>query len=74
MERCEYNPVTKKPSLDPPAEGDCQNEATIIVGAMGQWYLYLACAMRPEFGKFKQKSLDKGPPMRMAKDEVTDDQ
>lgn len=54
-ERCEYNPVLKQPSWEPPLPTDCRNDATLSVGANGQWHVCDACAALPEFAKYRRR-------------------
>lgn len=55
-ERCEYNPIMLTLSHDPPAEGDCPNDATLCVGAYGEWHLCDSCAKLEEFKRFKSRA------------------
>lgn len=57
MARCEYNPETGKAAMEPPSPGDCPNEATVAVGADGQWHLCHSCESRPEFRPFRRRKL-----------------
>lgn len=50
------NPCEWDPARDAPALGDgtgCPNEATISVGAAGEWHLCERCASLPRFGRFR---------------------
>jgi hypothetical protein len=44
MSRCFWNPVHSRNATDPPSEGDCANDATVLVGASGRWELCASCA------------------------------
>ena len=60
MSRCEWDPkhnraarvLGRHRSDDVIVEG-CPNEATICVGANGQWHLCESCAELPEFRRFR---------------------
>lgn len=55
---CEWFSVSWNPHLvgRPALECDPWHaEATVLVGARGQWRLCAACARRPEFKKFKAR-------------------
>jgi len=52
-ERCEWNPRFNKPSSDPPAPGDCQNEAILCVGRSPNWHLCESCAAESRFKRFR---------------------
>lgn len=54
MSLCEYNPVKHGPAYNPPAPGDCPNEATVIVGAKANWHLCGSCASLDEFKQMKK--------------------
>lgn len=49
MSRCFWNPLHSRNATDPPSEGDCANDATILVGASGRWELCASCAALPIF-------------------------
>jgi hypothetical protein len=62
MSRCEYNPTLKVPALEPPGDTDCPNEATVVVGAKGQWHLCESCAALPDFKQFRKRGSLARPP------------
>jgi hypothetical protein len=51
-ERCEWDPV--RDSAAEEADG-CPNEATLSVGADGNWHLCESCAALPEFDCFRKR-------------------
>lgn len=65
MSYCEWNPEEDKPAechLTNPEESHigCKNEATIAVGANGQWHLCESCAKLPRFKRFRVRIPLKG--------------
>lgn len=48
---CEYNPEKKAAAF----ENEVHAQATMIVGAKGQWRLCASCAALPEFRRFKTR-------------------
>lgn len=48
-ERCEFNPATGEASLT--HHSGCPNEATLSVGANGQWHVCASCAEHPALKK-----------------------
>ena len=60
---CEWNPTQSIPASSIPVVENgkrvwrnyrgCPNDATLIVGAEGQWRLCQACSELPEFRRFK---------------------
>lgn len=55
-ERCDWNPKRHDVAYEPAREGDCPNEATVIVGGNGRWHLCDSCAALPEFSRFKART------------------
>lgn len=53
MTRCEWNPAHHIPAWWPGLHGDCLNDATVTLGAKGDWHLCASCAALPEFRRFK---------------------
>lgn len=56
-ERCEWNPRVDRPAQTPPAEGDCENNATLSVGVVDNWHLCKPCSDRPVFARMKKSEL-----------------
>lgn len=56
MSLCEYNPEKKAPATLLPSEGDCKNEATVSVGAAGEWHLCDSCAALPFFKRLRKRT------------------
>jgi hypothetical protein len=63
---CEYNPVTRGPSCIPPLPGDCKNDATLMIGAKGEWHICASCAALPEFKKYRVRRALKATASREA--------
>lgn len=57
MSKCEWNPVEHCAAEEPSKAFDCQNEATLSVGADGQWHLCQSCATDPYFKRFKTRAV-----------------
>lgn len=53
MSPCEWNP-----NKNAPAAGDdgCRNDATVCVGADGQWHLCDECAELPRFARYRVRT------------------
>lgn len=50
MSACEWHPAESRPAtVDDPSHG----EATVSVGANGQWHLCAACAALPRFARYR---------------------
>lgn len=54
MSTCEWNRVEQRPTRGDDAH---QSEATIMVGAQGQWHLCDSCAALPEFKRYRVRKL-----------------
>lgn len=67
MGKCEWNPTQNHPAMvfgishpfpqEAEDHGNCQNEATVCVGADGEWHLCENCAALPAFKRFKVRRL-----------------
>jgi len=60
MNKCEWNPEANESACATYDSNNyvenhygCQNEATIMVGANGQWHLCESCAKLPKFKRFR---------------------
>ncbi len=60
---CEWNPELDQPAtrLGEVVTG-CPNEATVVVGANGQYHLCESCSKLPRFKRFSKRSFSKGKP------------
>ncbi len=47
---CEWNPFTNLPATSPHG---CPNEATVALGAKGEWHLCEQCAALPRFARYR---------------------
>lgn len=52
--RCEWNPKASVAAIEPPADGDCPNVATVSLGN-GEWHLCASCAGLPRFRRFRRR-------------------
>jgi hypothetical protein len=50
---CDWNPKAKQRARS--HEDSCPNEATVCVGAKGQWHLCEECAALPRFNRFRSR-------------------
>lgn len=50
MGQCEWNPTHKRAAY---LGESCRKEATVSLGASGQWHLCEDCARLPEFKRYK---------------------
>ena len=65
MNTCEWDPETKDAAY---TGAGCTNEATVCVGAQGNWHLCDECAALPEFKRFRKRTplTKRQPPTREA--------
>lgn len=59
MERCEWNPKYDVPAMDPAKDGDCPNEATMVVGKREPYQLCESCAARYVFRGHAKRPMQK---------------
>lgn len=59
MSQCEWNPVNGVPAMWPDQPGDCQNEATVSVGASkgNNYHLCDDCVRLPMFARLRKRVL-----------------
>jgi len=56
IEHCEWDPENNEPArFDDGVDTGCKNEATVSVGAAGQWHLCATCAALPRFNAFRAR-------------------
>jgi hypothetical protein len=56
-ELCEWAPLACRAAESDDDAYACLHEATVCVGANGQWHLCVACADLPKFRRFKKTNL-----------------
>lgn len=59
MERCEWNPKYDTPAMSPAKDGDCPNEASMVVGKREPFHLCESCAARYVFRNHSKGPLGK---------------
>lgn len=57
MSFCEWNPELSRAA----EAGEHEVEATVCVGANGEWHLCASCAELPIFGRFKKRTQLRSP-------------
>lgn len=56
-DRCEWDPKKGEPAvIRGKVRVGCLNEATLVVGHNGRWFLCDSCAKLPAFNRFKVRS------------------
>lgn len=55
IEQCEWNRVLHCAALAVRRPNDCENPATVVLGADGQWHVCAECAKDAAFKRFTRR-------------------